>query len=465
MTTELTFSVKGFGPVVAQMVSTPVLDPDDRVTSCKTTLTDISALKRSEEKLRFLAQASAVLASSFDYSATLAEVVRMTVPLLADLCFVDLDEESNQENSQENGPEDGTLYRVEVAFADPRKQSLADAMRRLAPSPRGTSPQAEILRSGEPIFLPEGTAARLYRAIADRLEHETLIKACHARSLMFVPLMARGRTLGVATFVMAESDRHFSSADMAMAQDLAARAAMAIDNAQLYRQAQKAIRAREDMLSIVSHDLKNPLLAIMLGATVLLHPSAQMDAGMRQKSLEVINRSAQQMERIIHDLLDMSSIAAGHLSIELGEHELDALIHDAFESLLPLAKKKGLGLTLDGPGGSCRVLCDRGRVLQVFSNLIGNAIKFTSTGGSIAMRARVQEQNALIAIQDTGPGIAEQLVQHVFKRHWQARETARNGLGLGLHISKGIVEAQGGTIWVESRPGAGSTFFFTIPLV
>jgi PAS domain S-box-containing protein len=457
VTTELTFSVRGAGPVVAQMVSTPVLGPEDQVTGCKTTLTDISALKRSEEKLRLLAQASAVLASSFDYAATLAEVVRLTVPLLADICFVDLGEESRQESQK--------FHRVEVAFADPQKQSLADAVRHLAPSPRGKSPQAQVLRSGEPILLAECTAARLYTAIADGLEHETLIKACYARSLMFVPLVARERTLGVATFVMAESGRRYSSADLVMAQDLAARAAMAIDNAQLYQDAQKAIRAREDILSVVSHDLKNPLVAIMLGATVLLHPSAQADAGMRQKSLEAINRSARQMNRIIGDLLDVSSIEAGHLSIQPGEHDLDALLNDALEALLPLAKQKGVGLTVNALGGSYRVLCDRERMLQVFSNLVGNAIKFTPAGGSIAMRAEIQEQNALVAIQDTGPGIPEQFLQHVFKRRWQARETAKNGLGLGLHIAKGIVEAQGGTIWVESRPGAGTTLFFTIPLV
>lgn len=452
VTTELTFSVKGSGPAVAQMVSTPVLGADERVTGCKTTLTDISSLKRSEEKLRLLARASAVLTSSFDYAVNLAEVVRLTVPLFADICLVDIVEESEQ------------LRRIEVAFADSEKQKLADAVRHLAPSPRDKSPQAQVLRSGEPIFFAECTAARLHTAIAEGLEHETLVKACDAGSLMFVPVIARGRTLGVATFVMAESDRRYSSADLALAEDLVSRAAMAIDNAQLYQEAQKAIRAREEILSVVSHDLKNPLFAIMLAAAVLLRSSAQPDATKGQKQLEVIKRAAEQMDRMINDLLDMSRIGAGHLSIEPSEQDLDELVCNAYEALLPLAREKSLDLEVDALAGPFRVLCDRDRVLQVFSNLLGNAIKFTPEGGSITMGAEVYQQKALVTIRDTGPGIPEALLPSIFKRHWQARETARQGLGLGLHIAKGIVEAHGGTIWVESRPGTGTTFFFTLPL-
>jgi PAS domain S-box-containing protein len=452
VTSELTFSVKSSGPVVAQMVSTPVLDPGGQVTGCKTTLTDISALKRSEAILRLLAQASAALASSFDYAATVAQVVHLTVPLLADICFVDLLDQGGQ------------LGRIEVAFADPNKQTLAEAVRHLAPSATGKSPQAQVLRSGEPILLAEGTGARLHTAITDGLEYETLIQACHARSLMFVPLIARGRTLGVVAFVMAESERRYSSADLTLAQDLAARAAMAIDNAQLYQEAQKAIQAREDVLSIVSHDLKNPLVAIMLGAVALQRSAEQTEPQKSQKRLDVIKRSAEQMDRIINDLLDMSSIEAGHLSVEPGEHDIDTLVRDAFEALLPLARERGLDLKVDALAGRFRVLCDRERVLQVFSNLVGNAIKFTPAGGSISIGAELHQEQVLIAIRDTGPGIPEALLPNIFKRHWQARETARKGLGLGLHIAKGIVEAQGGSIWVESQPGAGTTFFFTIPL-
>lgn len=172
VTTEVTFLVPGVRTVVAQMMSSPVLGADGAVTGCKTTLTDISALKRSEEKLRLLAQVSAVLASSFDYAATLAETMRLMVPIFADICFVDVLEQS------------GELRRVGVAFADPGKQQLVDAVRRLAPSATGGSPQALVLRSGEPILVAESSPAGLRRAIAEGAEHEALIQACSARSLI-----------------------------------------------------------------------------------------------------------------------------------------------------------------------------------------------------------------------------------------------------------------------------------------
>ena len=450
---ELTFSVSGREMIVAQMMSAPILDPGRNVTGCKTALTDISALKRSEEKLRFLARASAVLASSFDYAANLAEVVRLAVPLLADICFIDVLEDG------------GRLHRVEAAFAAPRTRELVDAVRSLAPPADGRAPQAQVLRSGQPILLPECTTAELRGALGTGLEHEALLNVCNARSLMFVPLAARGRTLGVATFVMAESARYYAAADLVLAEDLAARAAMAIDGAQLYQEARRAVQARESILSIVSHDLKSPLGSIMLAAIALSQASPQLEARSTQARLEVIRRSAEQMDRIINDLLDMSSIDSGRLSIEPGEHDIEALIGDAVEILLPLATQKGLALEVQAVTSRLRVLCDRERMLQVFSNLIGNAIKFTPAGGSVTIGAELHQQHqALITIQDTGPGIAEPLVPRLFERHWQARETARQGRGLGLYIAKSIVEAQGGTIWVNSRPGAGTTFYFTIPL-
>jgi PAS domain S-box-containing protein len=452
VTGELTFSIPGVGPSVAQVVSTPALGPDGAITGCKTTLTDVSALKRSEELLRLLSRVSATLASSFDYAATLAASVRLVVPTFADICFVDVLDG------------DGQLARVGVAFADPGKQHLVALVRGLAPPATGNAPQAHVLRAREPILLAEATAAGLRQAVAEGVEHEALIRACRARSLMFVPLLARERTLGVITFVMAESGRRYAAADLVLAQDLAARAAMAIDNAHLYAEAQKAIAAREDVLSIVSHDLKNPLSIIVLSAMLLLQSAAQPEAPKRQRQLESIQRAAGQMQRIIDDLLDVASIESGQLSVELGVHPLEELVRDACEALLPLAAQKGLALDLDRRAGPCEVLCDRGRILQVFSNLVGNAIKFTPTGGAITIRVERHAEVVRVAVQDTGPGIPEALLPHIFKRHWQARKYAKAGLGLGLHITRGIVEAQGGTIWAESQPGAGTTVFFTMPL-
>jgi CheY-like chemotaxis protein len=245
---------------------------------------------------------------------------------------------------------------------------------------------------------------------------------------------------------------------------VATRAAMAIDNARLYEEAQKAIRARQDILSIVCHDLRNPLSTITLGTSTLIATSPQPDRRQARRQLEVMRRGARQMERMITDLLDVSSIESGHLAIDLGEQSINKLINDAFEMLLPLASEKKLLLRLQVPAREAWVMCDRERVLQVFGNLGANAIKFTPEGGSITIGAQVHDRVGRFAVEDTGPGISEQVLRKLFDRYWQARETAKKGRGLGLFISKGIVEAQGGRIWVQSHRTQGSSFFFTLPL-
>jgi CheY-like chemotaxis protein len=170
------------------------------------------------------------------------------------------------------------------------------------------------------------------------------------------------------------------------------------------------------------------------------------------------------MERLIADLLDLSSIQSGHLSTERKEQDIGDVLRDAIESLLPVAAQKHLRLASVTPPAPIRALCDRERVFQVLSNLIGNAIKFSPEGASIDVSAEARAGEVRIAVGDEGPGIAPDVVDHVFDRYWRAQGTAKEGRGLGLYIAKGLVEAQGGSIGVESRPGAGSTFFFTLPL-
>ncbi len=446
-TGDLRLSSKASGPLVLQLVSMPVLGPEREVFACKTAMTDISLIKQSEQRFRLLATISEVLTASFDYLPNLAQVARLAVPDLADICLLDVLEENRQ------------IRRVEVAFADSEKGHLAEAIKRHAPSYEGSTPQAQVLRSGQPILLSDSTPEALSGASA-----EGLIAVFNARSLIFVPLASGGRTLGVFTLAMSNSGRRYLPADLAFAQDVASRAAMAIDNARLYEEAQKAIHARQDILSIVCHDLRNPLSTITLGTSTLIDSSPQPDRRQARRQLEVMRRGARQMERMITDLLDVSSIESGRLSIDLGEHSLNKLINDAFEMLLPLAREKKLLLRLQVPSREASVMCDRERVLQVFGNLGGNAIKFTPEGASITIGAQVHGRVARFAVEDTGPGISEQVLRNLFHRYWQARETAKQGRGLGLFISKGIVEAQGGRIWVQSHPTQGSSFFFTLPL-
>jgi PAS domain S-box-containing protein len=448
-TSELEFELNHGGRMAVQMVSEPWFGPGRQVLGCRTAFTDIKALKRSEEKLRLLVHASDALSSSFDYASTLATVAQMTVPLLADRCIVDA------------LADEGKLRRVEVALADPKQAALARSIKRRVPDPCDKSVQARVLETAEPFLLCD--AAHPGDA-ASNVDGELFAETRGASAIMVVPAIARGRTLGALTFVMAESNRLYVQADLELAQDLANRAAMAIDSAQLYLAAQRAVRAREEVLAVVSHDLRNPLNAIRLNAEVLLKHSALAGARGGKKQLEHMLLGADEMNDMINDLLDVSSLDAGRLSIHLVDCGIKQIMAYALETFGPLAKARGIEFTCDARASDASVSADQQRLHQVIANLMGNAIKFTPEGGTIEMRVEILRSDARFTIRDSGPGIARAQLRHIFDRYWQARETAHKGRGLGLYIAKGIVEAQGGSIGVESTVGKGSTFFFTLPL-
>ncbi len=230
-------------------------------------------------------------------------------------------------------------------------------------------------------------------------------------------------------------------------------------------EAEAAVTTRDSLLAVVSHDLRNPLSAIMMGATLL--QSAEIggaDKEMVAKWGRNIHRSAERMNRLISDLLDIAQIQAGRLAVVPTRQDVDAIIREALEMLRPLATR--LELWLDGVAPpDLAVCCDRERVLQILSNLVGNALKFTAKGGSISLTAREEGSDACFAVRDTGSGIAEAELPWIFDRFWQARRNLRGSIGLGLSIAKGLVEAHGGRLWVESQVGIGTTFFFTLPRV
>jgi PAS domain S-box-containing protein len=452
---QLTFVIRGRSPAVAQVASVPVFGPDGDVIGCKTTLTDVTALKRAQEKLTFLAQASAVLGSSFDYRANLVSVARLAVEKVADICIVDLVDAA------------GVAKRLEVSIADPAKAEQLAPFRAIpARADEGTA-LGRAIRTKEPLLFPDCSPASL-ASTGDGFEHEILIKVSGARSMIVVPLLAREAVVGAITLIATESARRYTGTTVATARDLAANAALAIDNARLYERAQRAVLAREDMLSFVSHDLRNPLMGIQLTAELLLKGQRGGEERRRGwKQLERIRRGVQQMRRMIDDLLDISSLDAGRLPFTIGAHDAARMFDDAAMMLAPLAEEKNVVLTFDfepGHRGDLYIRCDRDRVIQVLSNLIGNAVKFTPAGGAIKIAAGRAGNQALFTVSDSGPGIPPMLRPHIFERYWQAEETARNGRGLGLFIAKGLVEAQGGAIWVDSLAGDGATFSFTLPL-
>jgi signal transduction histidine kinase len=228
---------------------------------------------------------------------------------------------------------------------------------------------------------------------------------------------------------------------------------------------QRAVRLRDEVLGIVSHDLRNPVHTISL-ASGLLQEILPDDAGQDavRKHLDIIRRSARQMEHLIRDLLDVASIGAGHLSVEPRPHPAGTLLRTAGDLLRPLAEAAGLEFQSDCPEDTPAVRADADRILQLFSNLVGNAVKFTPAGGRVWVGLEAGDGEVRFHVADTGPGIPPDQLPYVFEQFWQARRAGRHGAGLGLAISQGIAEAHGGRIWVESREGEGTTFFFTLPV-
>jgi PAS domain S-box-containing protein len=400
---------------------------DGRVDGAVVVFRDVLAVKSSERTQRLLASASAALGDSLDYRATLAALVSCTVPAFADLCFVDEIEEAGSISSgraahQTDVPATGRAVLVE-----------------------STSPPARFDEDAGP--------------------QSKRVDARGARSLIVVPLSMRGRTFGTVTFGMAESGRRYLSRDLGVAEELGRRAATAIDNARVHRALQDAVRAREDLLAVVSHDLRTPLNTVVMAAGRLLkhHPASERTTRDR-RALEMIEQAGRRMERLTDDLLDVSSIEAGHLAVNPAPTAVGTLIAEVLETMAPSAMAKGLELVAHLEA-SVLIRCDRDRIFQALSNLVGNAIKFTPPAGRIALSANPADGFVRFAVADSGPGIAQDLLPHVFERYRQAAETASMGRGLGLFITKGIIEAHGGTIRVDSVVGVGTTFFFDLPRV
>jgi signal transduction histidine kinase len=382
----------------------------------------------------FLSSLAEVLASALDERAMLSAVTRLLVPRLADVCLADLIED------------DGLVQRVD---------STLDGWR-LAPTP--------ALRAGEAILIPTVTPAALAGVAPDPAGHAA-IRAAGIRSLILMPLLGRGRLLGVLTLGMTRADRQFSKADLPALEDIAQRTALGADNARLYQQARQASRARDDTLAVVSHDLRNGLNTVLTAVGLLLR-SLPPDSGGRRdrRHIEAIRRSADRMNRLIGDLLDVASIESGRLFVEPQKEAVGPMIQEAIAACQPQATEKTLRVEEHVPAGLPDVACDRDRVLQVLGNLIGNAIKFTPDGGSVTVGAEPVGDEVVFMVCDSGIGVPAKQLPHVFDRFWQATPKARLGSGLGLTIAKGVVEALGGRIWAESRPGAGTVFFFTLPL-
>lgn len=434
---------------VLQLRGAPVL-VDGEVTAGVVTFTDATEQRRRRQADQLLARASELLASSLESAATLQRVADLVAGSLADYCIVHVEE-------------GGELRAPGIAHADPRRREIVRGiLRRFPVDPGGAHPAVVCLRTGEPQLI-EQVSGELMSAISTGPEHSEMLRDLGLASAMVVPMQARGRTLGAISFGRTGDSPPYGEAELEVALELSRRAALAVDNARLYEEAQRASRAREEVLAVVSHDLRNPLNAIVLGASLLEDLSSEGWPARDRQQLRAIRNASQQMAGLIQDLVEVAALESGSAALSPEPVTPGELVAGAVELFEEMAAQRGLTLRAEVAPELPAIEADRARVLRILSNLLGNALKFTPAGGTVTVCAAPAEGGVRFSVADTGPGVAPQHLPHLFDRYWQARRGEKQGLGLGLAISRGIADAHGGRIWAESEPGKGATFHFILP--
>jgi PAS domain S-box-containing protein len=419
-------------------------------------LRDITAYRHSQTLLHatFLAKASAALASSLDYEATLQQVASLAIPALGDWCTVYMLADDQQ------------VRRVAVAYTDGEKAELAQALRRYPPSPvSDRSSVAQVMRTGQPILTPV-IPETYVGAIAQDAEHLEIMRRLAFRSSMTVPLQARGDILGALAFFSSDPERRYDSADLALAEDLARRAGLALDNARLYREAQRAIGARDEFLSVAAHELKTPLTSMLGFAQMLLKyltPERQIDEYIVHRALQAIEQQSERLARLVTRLLDIARIEGGRLAIEPMQTDIVPLVDGVVDTMQSSTSEHTL--TLRAPK-ALKAFVDPLRLEQVVTNLIDNAVKFSPHGAQIDVELSTTSVGMVrLTVTDQGPGIPVEGRQRIFDRFYQARSGDQaSGMGLGLYICRQIVEQHRGSIDAEFPSEGGTRFVVVLPI-
>lgn len=431
---------------------------DGRPSGMVVTFRDITSARRAAERQRFLGGTGATLAESLDYEATVAEVARLAIPYLADWCFADV------------LAEDGHAERLALAHADPTASALAAALRRFTASPakHPQDPTSRALGAGRVVFRPTIAEAQL-RAMAQDDAHLRVLLAVGPCSLLAVPLITQGRTLGVLTFLTTTaSGRHFAADDVALAEELARRCALALANTRLYRQEQEAVRLREQFLTIAAHELRTPTSAIQGYLEMLRRQFERPDQDRARlgRYLDQCDEGVRRIGLLIHNLLDVARSQQGQLALQFAPFDLTALAREVLARFTPTAAQTpGQTLTLDAPGALAGY-GDRDRLDQVLTNLVANALKYSPEGGAARLGVRRDATGwAVITMSDEGRGIPLAAQRTLFQPFARGVAAAGRigGTGLGLYIVRQIVEGHGGRIALESAPGVGTTVTISLP--
>jgi signal transduction histidine kinase/CheY-like chemotaxis protein len=415
-------------------------------------------LKARQADLEFLTEAGELLGSSLDYQSTLSRLTRLLVPRLADFCIVHI--------------EGYTVDELPMAHVDPEKIPLIRDALRLFPYPDGMHTHAEVVRTGKSLLV-EAQRPGFFEDIARTPEQLALLRRLGARSWMGVPLQIKGSMFGTITLAWSDSDRHYRPSDLLLAEDLARRAAAAIDNARLYdlskearTAAEAATRSKDEFVAMVSHELRSPLNVII--GWVRLMRSGSLSEQTRSHALEVIERNASAQSQLVSDLLDISRAIAGKVRLEPAQLDLGNLVMLVLEDARFALEAKRIRLHTDVPSEPAVLRADGERLTQVVWNLLLNAIKFTPKDGEISVTLRQAESDLELVVRDTGIGIAPDFLAHIFepfRRSDSKSKRPHGGLGIGLSITKHLVDLHGGSLEARSDGiGKGASFLVRLPI-
>jgi PAS domain S-box-containing protein len=461
--------------IEAALTLSPLKDQSGKIIGAAKIARDITSQKRAREAEHFLAEASAVLASSFDYEANLQSAGRLALSFLADYCVVYIVET------------DESLRRLTRAAAPPAREQLRSESIEHSPDPWVMAVQ-QVIQSGNPLFISQVAEPGLPALTADA-ELSRFLRPLDLGSYMVVPMIARGRTLGAIAFGSAASGRRYDATDLAVAVDLARRAANAVDNARLYYDTQVAVRARDQFLSLASHEVRTPL-TVILGYTELLRQeveqsltspgsSSGLDREKLLRGLRSIEHSTSRLKLLMNDLLDITRLQGGALSISPERMSLRELLSRVVETvhgeMTQRQRSSSTRLSVETVDDEVWGEWDRVRLEQVLTNLVDNAVKYSPAGGEVQIRLFVENRDgespgpwAHLLVGDEGIGIPPAELQGIFQPFMRASNAVERqypGLGIGLAVSREIITRHGGQIWVESKGvDRGSRFHVLLPI-
>jgi PAS domain S-box-containing protein len=448
----LRFRVKATGEErYAATSAVSLRDASGAVRYVVNTFQDVTALKRLDARLQLLADAGTILARSGDYQETLNELAQLMVRRLADWCVVDVLD-----------PESG-VTRVAVAHARKEKVLLAADLQRRYPTDPSEGATATVIRTGVPLLLPVITDSQLEEAARDG-EHAAGLRALGLRSVLIVPLAARGTTMGALTLIRSDEQRPFSERDVPLAQEVARRAGTAVDAARLLHEATEALRLRDDFLAMASHDMRTPLAAIL--GYVQLAARRMKRLPIEDTKLSGYLASAERMtgrlNGLVGELMDVSLLRSGR-ALPLSPERLR--LRTRVEEIVAEHRRLVTDHTFDVVAmGDPEIEADGDRLERVMDNLINNAAKYSEDGSRIRVIVEASDGEATISVTDTGRGIPAGDLPHIFEPfHRAANAGGIRGTGLGLAGSRDVVRQMGGDITVTSEEGVGSTFVVHLP--